>query len=146
MKPDFTYDQIPSTFVYCLHGQCPKAADCLRHKLLVLVPSEIMVIGMLNPNCIAASQDKCPHFMPDCTARFAMGITHLLDKLPHSEAVVIKNLLYGFLGRNMYYRIKNRERSIKPSEQESIRQIFLSRGITDELVFDEYIEQYDWDA
>ena len=84
--------------------------------------------------------------MSDRTARFAMGITHLLDKLPHSEAVIVKSLLYDLLKRNMYYRIKNKERSIRPSEQESIRQIFLSRGITDEPVFDEYIEQYDWDA
>ena len=31
-------------------------------------------------------------------------------------------------------------------EQESIRRIFLSRGITGQPVFDEYIDQYDWDA
>ncbi len=145
MNSDFTYDQIPFTFVYCLYSQCPKAADCLRHKLLALVPQERTVIGTINPVHIAAHQDKCLHFMPDRTVRFAMGITHLLDKLPHSEAVIVKNLLYGLFQRNMYYRIKNKERSIKPSEQESIRQIFLSRGITDEPVFDEYIEQYNWD-
>lgn len=146
MKPDFTYDQIPFTFVFCLHSQCPKATDCLRHKLLALVPQERTVIGTINPVHIAAHQDKCLHFMPDRTARFAMGITHLLDKVPYSEAVIIRNLLYDCFKRNMYYRIKNKERSIKPSEQESIRQILLSRGITEEPVFDEYIEQYDWDA
>lgn len=146
MKPNLTYDQIPFNFVYCLHSQCPKAADCLRHKLLALVPSERMAIDTINPAHIAAHQDECPHFMPDRTVRFAIGITHLLDKMPHSEAVIIRNLLYGFFQRNMYYRIKNKERSIKPSEQESIRQIFLSRGITEQPVFDEYIDQYDWDA
>lgn len=146
MKPNFAYDQIPFTFVYCLHSQCPKAADCLRHKLLALVPSERTVIGTVNPAYIAAHPDKCLHFMPDHTVRFAIGITHLLDKVPHSEAVIIRNLLYGFFKRNMYYRIKNKERSIRPSEQESIRQIFLSRGIAEQPVFDEYIDEYDWDA
>lgn len=146
MKQDFTYDQIPFTFVFCLHSQCPKAADCLRRKLLALVPPERTVIGTINPTHIAAHPDKCLHFMPDRTVRFAMGITYLLDKVPHSEAIIIRNLLYDLFKRNTYYRIKNKERSIKPSEQESIRQIFLSRGITEEPVFDEYIDQYDWDA
>lgn len=38
--------------------------------------------------------------------RYASGITHLLDKIPHAEALVIKREIYNFLGRNMYYRIK----------------------------------------
>ena len=37
-----------------------------------------------------------------------------------------------------------KERLLKPKEQEYIRQLFLKRGIKEEPVYDEYVEQYEW--
>jgi hypothetical protein len=33
---------------------------------------------------------------------------------------------------------------ITPEQQDFIRKVFLEEGIEEEPVFDEYVEQYDW--
>ena len=48
------------------------------------------------------------------------------------------------LNRTTYYRCYRKERLLKPKEQEYIRQLFLKRGIKEEPVYDEYVEQYEW--
>ena len=100
----------------------------------------------MNPALTASQEvEPCSFFIPDRMKRYASGITHLLDKIPHAEALVIKREIYNFLGRNMYYRIKNHERLVTPAQQEHIRQIFLNHGIKEEPVYDTYVEKYDWE-
>ena len=67
--------------------------------------------------------------MADKKKRFALGITHLLDNVPHKEALGIKRELMAELNRTTYYRCYRKERLLKPKEQEYIRQLFLNRGI-----------------
>lgn len=43
-----------------------------------------------------------------------------------------------------YYRCRRKERMLDPSEQEYIRKLFVSKGIKELPVYDEYIEKYDW--
>ena len=47
-------------------------------------------------------------------------------------------------GRNAYYRFRRKEQLITPSEQKYIRQLFRKKGITDEPIYDEYVERYEW--
>lgn len=82
--------------------------------------------------------------MADEKKRFALGITHLLDNVPHKEALNIKRELMAALKRTTYYRCCRKERLLKPQEQEYIRQLFLEKGIKEEPVYDEYVEQYEW--
>ena len=60
--------------------------------------------------------------MADKKKRFALGITHLLDNVPHKEALGIKRELMAELNRTTYYRCYRKERLLKPKEQEYIRQ------------------------
>ena len=84
------------------------------------------------------------HFKPFCTSHFASGIDHLLDNISYSIAVAIRRELYTLMGRNMYYRIRNKERLLHPCEQEQIAAIFLKHGIKTKPEFDQYIDKYDW--
>lgn len=105
---------------------------------------ELMYLSVVNPAYVAGKEKNCPCFQSDHISRFASGITHLLDKIPHVQAVRLRSALYSHFGRNMYYRIRNKERLIRPEEQEFIRQLFLKNGINEEPAFDEYVELYDW--
>ena len=84
------------------------------------------------------------YFKPFCTSHFASGIDHLLDNISYSTAVAIRRELYTLMGRNMYYRIRNKERLLHPCEQEQIAAIFLKHGIKTKPEFDQYIDKYDW--
>ena len=63
---------------------------------------------------------------------------------PLLHAVAIRRELYTLMGRNMYYRIRNKERLLHPCEQEQIAAIFLKHGIKTKPEFDQYIDKYDW--
>lgn len=144
MKPDFDYNSVPYGFVHCLNGQCQRVATCLRHQVALRVPPECSFITILNPSHTAPHGEDCSCFLPDRLQSFALGITYLLDSIPHSDALIIKQQMIQYFNRATYYRCWRKERLIKPAEQEHIRRLFLHRGITESPVYDEFVEQYEW--
>ena len=85
----------------------------------------------------------CNYFIDEQPLQYARGMTHLLDRVPLSDAKIIDKQIRAYFGRNNYYRSMSKVRLIKPQEQEYIRQLFRRKGITDEPEFDEYVEYYD---
>lgn len=144
MKPDFDYNIVPHGFYLCFNKQCKHADQCLRYLVTKYCTPEHIYINTLNPAYIATVKDECPHFKPDQMRIFALGMTHLLDNVPLNDAIKIKKLMIGYFNRSTYYRCCRKERLITPSEQEFIKNLFMSKGITGPPLFDEYIEQYDW--
>ena len=129
MSPDFNYSEVPATFLHCLNKQCKHSAKCMRYLVTAYVPDNYPVISTVNPNYFSSHKESCPYFMADKKKRFALGI---------------KRELMAELNRTTYYRCYRKERLLKPKEQEYIRQLFLKRGIKEEPVYDEYVEQYEW--
>lgn len=144
MNEKINYNDIPKTFLYCSHKQCPRHNKCLRYQAMLCIPQDIPSYATVNPCHIAGNENNCNYFKPCETSRFALGMDHLLDNIPYSMAVTIRKELYSLMGRSMYYRIRNKERLLHPVEQEQIAEIFLKHGITSKLEFDKYIDKYDW--
>ncbi|NDW11861.1 hypothetical protein D0T50_03030 [Bacteroides sp. 214] len=144
MKDNFDYKQVPKAFLHCLHTPCPHSTECLRYIAALKADNDREYFSVVNPHYVSAKEKECPYFMPDSLTRFALGITHIYDNLPHAKAVKIKEILYNHFRRNTYYRIRNKERLIKPSEQEYIRKVFRREGVLEEPAFDQYVDQYDW--
>ena len=65
----------------------------------------------------------------------------LVDSIPLIALKVEFGIAY--FGKTIYYRCCNKERLIKPKEQEYIQGLFRRRGVTETPQFDEYIEYYD---
>ena len=144
MTPDFDYSEVPFGFNYCLNKSCKQASTCLRYRLYTHIPAACQTIRIINPVSAATIDDVCPFFMPDKKVRYALGITHLLDHVPYSDAVSIKRQMLAHFKQATYYRCRRKERMLDPSEQEYIRKLFVSKGIKELPVYDEYIEKYDW--
>ncbi|NDV58237.1 DUF6078 family protein [Bacteroides sp. 519] len=144
MKKDFNYKDVPQTYPHCLHAQCPQAQKCLRFYVAQHADEETQTFPLINPNYLNGKEESCPYFQLNVLTRFASGITHLFDDLPHAKAVKIKQIIYNYFKRNMYYRILNKERLIKLDEEAFIRGVFKKEGIDTEPVFDEYVYKYDW--
>ena len=144
MLQDFDYGSVPHNFIHCLNGQCRQADSCLRYQVTLHIPEQRSCFIIANPARTTPDAETCPYFMSDKKEKFALGITHLLDDIPHKEATVIKRQLIAGMNKATYYRCWRKERLIKPAEQELIRQIFLSKSIKTPPRFDEYVEQYDW--
>ncbi len=144
MKETFDYTQVPYGYYHCLHTQCPRAQECLRLYVALHASTEVVIFKVINPAFVCGKEDACRFFQSNRLSRFAMGITHLYDELPHNKAVEIKRILFAEFQRNTYYRIQHKQRYIRPAEQEFIREVFRREGIQQEPVFDEYIDKYDW--
>ena len=143
MKEDFNYDDVPNGYLHCLNAECSRSADCLRYMLACHVRRQTPSFSIVNP-AFVAEQEECPYFRPDQFTRFALGITHLFDNLSHPKAVKIRGVLRSHFGRSMFYRISDKQRLIKPEEQDFIRQAFIAEGIAEQPVFDQYIDRYSW--
>lgn len=144
MDEKINYEDIPKAFLFCSHKKCQRRNKCLRYQATLSIPSEVSSYTIVNPEYIAGRESSCKYYKPFCLSRFASGIDHLLDNLRHSTAVMIRKELYALMGRNMYYRIRNKERLLHPYEQEQICAIFLKYGINEPPKFDQYIDKYDW--
>ena len=144
MKEDFNYNEVPGNYLHCLHAQCPRSADCLRFQVTHHVYPTIASISVINPNHVVGKEEACPNYQPDKLSRFALGITRLYDNIPYAKAVKIKQMLLSHFQRNMYSRIRKKERYISPEDQQTIRNILQKEEIKEEPVFDEYIYKYAW--
>lgn len=144
MKEDFNYNEVPRDYLHCLHAQCPRSAHCLRFQVAQHASPTTLFFSVINPAYVMGKEDNCTHFKQDSLSRFAIGITHLFDNIPHAKAVKVKQMLLHHFERNMYYRIRNKERHISPEEQQAISYIFEKEGIKEEPLYDEYIYKYQW--
>ena len=111
----------------------------IRYGFVFLKRAEVYILS------IRGTLQECPFFLLDQPQRFARGITCLFDDIPLRKAETIKSQLIAHLGRNTYYRCKQKKRLVRPKEQAYIKKLFLAQGITEEPQYDEYMEYYDLD-
>lgn len=132
---------MPRDFAHCLNAGCERAGECLRHRMALLMPAERGTVTIVNPRAVDPSGRDCAYFKPGQVVTYALGITRLLDDLPHAKSVVIKQQLILHFGRTLYYRFRRKERAISSEDQKCIRQIFLRNGVREEPVFDSFVER-----
>ena len=82
--------------------------------------------------------------MADTPVQYAVGMDHLLDRIPYQEARCIKERLLKTYGKNKFYQFKRKERVFTPEDQHYIRQVFLSNGVEEEPAFDSWKTGYRW--
>jgi hypothetical protein len=137
------YESAPQNFAYCLNEQCSQSANCLRFQARLHIGSTQPFFSILNPLHIE-EQKECSYFRSTEPIRCASGMKHLYDNLPHLKAIRIKSLVNKHFSITTLHRIKTKERLIKPEEIAFIRSVFIQEGITEEPLFDEYIEVINW--
>ena len=144
MSKKIGYSDVPKSFLYCNHDKCPRRGKCLRYQVALDISQKLPYYTTVNPQHIAGNENNCDFFKLNETTHFAIGMSHLLDGIPHATAIVIHKEIYSLMGRSMYYRILNKERLLHPVEQEQIAAIFRKHEIKFKPVFDDYIDKYDW--
>jgi hypothetical protein len=146
MRPNFNYRNVPKGFGLCFMAQCPQADTCMRRQVTPIIPSNQRMVEIINPSLVNPDGNQCPHYLADETVRFALGLTHLYDKLEYDKAVPLKQAIISYMTRNTYYRCWRKERLITPEEQTHIRRLFKHYGVDKEPEFDEYVERYSWES
>ena len=144
MKEEFNYQSVPYNFAHCFNNQCPKAGKCLRNIAAQHCTNNYPTLRIINPACIPANADTCPHFQTNAKIHVAWGIKDLLDNVPHKYVSLLKSQMLAYFGRGKYYRFYRKECYLTPEDQAYIGQLFRRNGYEGELAFDSYSDEYDW--
>lgn len=138
------YSKVPKNFVHCLNADCKQADCCLRQQVSRYIPATQRDFRILNPVRTQNDETSCPDFLIDTPVKHAYGWTHMFDKLMHETAVAVKNELLYHYGKTEFYRLKRKEKSFTPKDQQYVRNVFLRYGVKDEPHYDQYQYDYKW--
>ena len=119
MNKPLTYDDIPKMYLFCNHTKCPRRNKCLRFQAAMIVPQSVPHYEAININHVAGNEKECSYFSAYTLTTFALGISHILDDVPHKKAMAIQNSLKSLMGKSMYYRIRNKQRRLHPLEHKA---------------------------
>lgn len=143
MKAELTYTDIPHSYLHCMSTHCPQANTCLRAMAWALLPKNKLQVQVLNPARITESTD-CPHYRSSAPVRYAIGFTGMQKQMYPGQYDKFSMILQVQFGRNPYFERRKGQRLLPPKEQEMVRQALVRAGVTLDLDFDGYKEDYLW--
>ena len=139
-----TTEKVPNNFTLCIKGDCPKAATCLRHVAMAMMPAEMQKWSILSPAYLSQMEGECPHYRSAEKVLSARGFVLMLSAFTVKQAHALKDSIIATFGMAMYYRMRKGTRLITPAEQETIYKLLEQQGITERPAFDAYTEDYLW--
>jgi hypothetical protein len=139
-----TCEKVPTNYTLCIKGDCPKAANCLRHVAVAMMPSEVLRWSIVSPAYLAQMEGECPMYRSAGKVRYARGFVRMMSAMTVHQAHAVKDSIIAAFGIAMYYRIRKGTRLITPTEQETIYNLLEQQGITERPAFDAYTEDYLW--
>ena len=139
-----TTEKVPNNYTLCIKGDCPKAANCLRHAAVTMMPAEVERWQIVSPAYLAQMEGECPMYRSAEKVQYARGFVRMIRTLPVNVSEMVAQKLIARFGRNAYYDMRKGKRAIAPAEQEIILTVVAECGAQQEVVFDSYEEDYQW--
>lgn len=137
------YTSVPAEFATCLHSDCSKAADCLRHVAYQLLLEESSTFRIVNPKHCNPT-NECKHFRSAKPERYARGFIGFQENMLPKQWIRFKSLLLQMYGRNTFYVRRRGDVALSPKEQSAILDALHKVGITEDFEFDAYVDAYNW--
>ena len=145
MEKELLIEKAKADYTVCYQDQCPLHIQCLRWQVGQYVPNTASTYQCVNPRFEGVATDNCPMYRNDQKARFAKGMLNIFnDNMPKRLEPAVRHGVIGLTNRTYYFEYRNGSRLIPPALQKSIRDLFRENGWTDEVHFDDYVEDYDW--
>ena len=143
MNPTIDPEKVPATYARCFLSNCPLSDRCLRH----LAGQHLLPNQQMGPAVYptALNGDQCPMFREIRYIRAAYGFKTLFKDVKLKDSNPLREALYQYLGSiTTYYRYQRGERMLTPEQQQWILTLFASKGYTDQLFFEHYVDTYDF--
>ena len=140
------FSKIPIWWPLCPGYDCPRSGECLRHQAFCQAPEDVTQWVCILPQASVGGTRGC--FQSGDKVRMARGFRALVSKMSSRDMRhnVRMSLTRYFGSKGSYYRYKDGERLMNPKQQQEVHDIFRRYGFEDDIVFDEYIETYDYTA
>ena len=132
-------------YTVCYVDTCPLRTQCIRWQVGPHVPNTHSTYRCVNPHFEGVASTECPMYRSDQKVRFARGMLHIFTgDMPKRVEPAVRNGVISKTNRTYYFEYRNGSRLIPPALQEKIRQLVRDNGWTEEVKFDDYVEDYDW--
>lgn len=143
MAKKYDSSQIAPSWLYCFNAQCPMHDSCLRFQSALKMPADNEIGWAVYPNAI--KNGKCRFYRKDQKVTLATGFIVKDNPRATNMFIEMRRRITHYLGGNgTYYLYRNGKKWLSPEQQEDIRRIFRNAGYTDEVVFGETKEEYDF--
>ena len=137
-----TNGELFKNYTLCIKNDCPKAANCLRHVAVAMMPDEVQTWQIVSPAYLAQIEGDCPMYRSAEKVMYARGFVRMIRSLPVNVSETVAHKLISRFGRNAYYDMRKGKRAIAPDEQEIICAVVAECGAQQEVTFDSYEEGY----
>ncbi len=98
-----TNGEVPNNYTLCIKGDCPKAATCLRHVAVKMMPSEVQRWSIISPAYLAQTEGECPVYRSAEKVQYAHGFVRMIRTLPVNVSEMVAKRLIAHFGRIVYY-------------------------------------------
>ena len=139
-----TSEKVPTNYTLCIKGDCPKAANCLRHVAVAMMSAEVQRWSIVSPAYLAQMEGECSMYRSAEKVQYARGFVRMVRTLPVNISEMVMHKLIARFGRNGYYDMRKGKLAIAPAEQEAIRTVVAECGAQQEVEFDSCEMDYQW--
>ncbi|MCC8171065.1 MAG: DUF6078 family protein [Parabacteroides sp.] len=141
--PKKHYKDIPPDYAVCQHSDCPRASVCLHQLVYQPLMERNETLRLINPrHC--TKDDTCRHFRDAAPVTYARGFTGMQQHMFPGQYQTFMSILKRRFSHNPYYERRRGETALSPSEQKIVLDALRRAGVTEELKFDEYEENFNW--
>ena len=132
-------------FAACFRDGCPRAAECLRHLYGENIPQNRPIALAVMPT-VPIGPSGCRYFKTAQPKLMAWGFSTLFEDVRSRHVLPIRRAMQKYLGgRRNYYRYNAGMWKLSPEQQQWVCDLFTEYGYTKAVVFDHYVEAYDFD-
>lgn len=134
---------MPAGYTTCQQADCPRANTCLRQLAYESMMAKAPVLSIFNPR-FCTKNDTCPHFRDSAPVTYAREFTGMQRKMFPTQYQTFMSFLMSRFGRTSYFKRRRGETPLSPKEQKLILQALRLAGVSEELKFDQYEENINW--
>lgn len=136
---------MPLNYAVCVLSACPQAAKCLRRTAYEALTQKADTMRLVNPaRCTQTA--ACPYFRDNAPVSYARGFKGMRERMYPAQYRQFQQTLIAAFGRNAFYERQRGDYGLPPHEQETVRRALQKAGVTENLDFDAYEMQLNWDA
>lgn len=144
-EKDIFKEKAENGYTVCFADNCPLKECCLRYLVGQKMPDTTSTYRCVNPRFQDVGTANCTLFSKAEKVKFAKGMMHIFnDDMPKRVEPHVRQRLIGKHCHTYYYEYRNGTRLIPPDVQEEIHQYFREAGWNGDVIFDGFIEDYEW--
>ena len=141
--PKKTYTSVPPNYPVCLQADCPMASACLHQLAYARAEEKENYLLLINPK-LCSRDARCRFYRNSKPVVYARGFTNFQQRMyPGQYREFVSRLLTHF-GHNAYYERRRGATALSPREQEIVLAALREAGVKEELKFDSYEENINW--